>query len=368
MALTPPTNTVSNDDRYRLVTRGLLIILIVIGHNRLFHDSLYVLYVPLYTFHVSAFLFLPFLHKPKGFTSGNVLDTITRYLVPYMIAVTFYGVIYVIVARETGLRDWLKDYIAAITIGNAYFVKEATGFEMLWFLPAFTALVLAHMLISSIAPGKRRLILAASVAGHCIIGLVNYEMLKWVPASAYIVIYVFPLALVFGAIGNWAVANPLRAGVLSGAIFVVLSIIQHQEKWRLTMSEFTVYNVKNPMALITTDVSMVCGSIFVLALGSGLRRSAALALIGRYSMQIYLIHGIVGYAFVMITRRYLGDILSATEMMVVTIMLTIGVSTVAASLLSNSMIGKYCFPRHFADVSGLLALRRYIIKMGPKGE
>lgn len=68
------------------IIKGILILLIVLGHNHFLMDGEYVrLQIQLYKFHVIEFFILPFFYKMKADTSWEHLrDIIVRNWVPYL--------------------------------------------------------------------------------------------------------------------------------------------------------------------------------------------------------------------------------------------------------------------------------------------
>ena len=275
-------------DRDRSATRGVLIMLIVLGHNRLFHDSYYFLYVALYSFHVAAFLLLPFLYAPKRLRAATLVDLFLRYMVPFYATVIVYSLAYLTIEvgfSDTGTSTWAAKLLGALTLANAYFVKQATGFEMLWFLPAFAVLVYFYMAFTEATGALRWVLIGGAVAAHGLVGLLPAEALRWIPFSAYISLYVLLPGLVLTALRD-RIEN-LRASqfVLAGVVLLVACMMQYRANAVIILSEFRVFSWRTPYELLLTDIQMLSGTLVCVGIGRWLRNVALLTSPGNQSMK-----------------------------------------------------------------------------------
>ena len=69
--------------------KGILIALVVLGHNRVLSAASPELFSSLYNFHVGSFLLLPFFAAGKGFGRSWLADRAVRYLVPHLVFFAF---------------------------------------------------------------------------------------------------------------------------------------------------------------------------------------------------------------------------------------------------------------------------------------
>ena len=336
-------------DRSRTVTRGILIALIVIGHNKVFHNSYYAAYVVLYSFHVAAFMIIPFLYDPRPLETKKLVDLFTRYMVPFFITTIFYAAIYLIVEIPKNfdrVSDWTAELAGALTLANAYFIKQATGFEMLWFLPAFTVLTCLHTMIYAATRTVRGWVLVLAVVAHGCVGLLPAEAIRWIPFSAYISLYVLAPGLVLSAFRHRIERFRRPHFVAIGLVFLAACLVQYHQSATIILSDFTVFSLETPFRLILTDVQMLTGTLMCIGIARELRTSALLNTLGMLSMQVYLIHGLIGYA---IYRLALPLDLPVPVAFLATFALTLGASYAVAVLATRSRTLRWIFPRGFDE-------------------
>lgn len=120
------------------IIKGILILLIVLGHNHFLMDGEYVrLQIQLYKFHVIEFFILPFFYKMKADTSWEHLrDIIVRNWVPYLWILSACYLTSCIYFHKIGL-EW--GHISAILLGTQ--TRVPMGSTLL--VPTFFLLLLA---------------------------------------------------------------------------------------------------------------------------------------------------------------------------------------------------------------------------------
>ena len=132
--------------------KGLLIFLIVLGHNRFFSgivsDNVYGW---LYTFHVYAFFLLPFFYPEKGIDKYRVKNNAVKLLYVYAVWFLIYAVVYAVMSyivpslSETGQCAVTQDviqYPLALITGAQSLLGATSGFLVLWFLPVMFSMLL----------------------------------------------------------------------------------------------------------------------------------------------------------------------------------------------------------------------------------
>ncbi len=273
-------------------------------------------------------MLLPFLYPPKRLKAATLIDLFLRYMVPFYATVIVYSLAYLIIEvgfSETGRQAWAANLLGALTFANAHFVKQATGFEMLWFLPSFAVLVYLTMLIAAATGALRLALIGVAVAAHGFVGLLPNEALRWIPFSTYISLYVLLPELLLAAMKDRIEHFRASHFVLAGLVLLVACVMQYRANAVIILSEFRVFSWRTPYELLLTDIQMLAGTLVCVGMGRWLRNVNVLAQLGNQSMKIYLAHGIVGYAFY---KAYasLGFSLAAPAAIAITFAITLALS------------------------------------------
>ena len=115
--------------------KGILTILIIIGHNHIVAPQTSPLMAYLYTFHVVCFFILPWLYdNKKELTTKTIGNIIYRNWIPYIIFFVFsLGVFTVLEGKHPDMSGLLSAFI----IGSQKLLKQNVGVLFLWFLPTF---------------------------------------------------------------------------------------------------------------------------------------------------------------------------------------------------------------------------------------
>lgn len=269
--------------------KAFLIIVVVADHNDWFRQLAPNLFEPL-TFHVLGFFLLAFALGSKTLSIGFVADRVARYLVPFWWALTAASLAFFLMYHaETSPREGLAAWALAAVIGNAPFVKAASGLMMLWFLPALFGLSCLLALFHSLrsAPA-RHLAVAAALAAHLLIPLLpNSAMLRW-PFGLAVVGSIFVLGLVWQHLLDLRLPRlwgPVAAVVFVGSYAALVGVPVHLEIATLDLA-----GIDQPWVLLLQDVSGMTGVVCVLWL-SGIRWLPRwLDTIGRHSLLVYLLH------------------------------------------------------------------------------
>lgn len=127
--------------------KGLLIFLVVFGHNHFFLDSFSEgFYKWLYSFHVALFFILPFFYPERHFSWNRVFTNAKRLLWPYTYLFILFSVISIFFLKisvyDIGI---FETYIT----GDFYRLRMYTGFQYLWFLPAMFSMLIFKDLFTS---------------------------------------------------------------------------------------------------------------------------------------------------------------------------------------------------------------------------
>lgn len=133
--------------------KGLLIFLIVLGHNSFFSVYSRIGMAYLYTFHIQAFFMLPFLYPNKELTIERIKKYAVRFYYPYilfflLLALINYwgsqmGIIPMNVSKFDGeIKNYWSEFLCTIINGNGDNIDYFTGFQFLWFLPVMFSMMI----------------------------------------------------------------------------------------------------------------------------------------------------------------------------------------------------------------------------------
>lgn len=209
--------------------KGLLICLIVLGHNVFFSEVFHTgCWVWLYSFHVSCFFILPFFYPEREFSWQRVKKNARRLLWPYTyMFVSLFLVNYFIRKEATMDGGLVNTYLT----GNQYRLKDYTGFQYLWFLPPMFSMLVFKDVYSLGKKFLNRILLAAG--GLCFIIAwvfffiapysisVNVTLAQYSLLSCMLGLGMFFLGHVTSRIvSKWNVSKWFCAGILAVSLLV----------------------------------------------------------------------------------------------------------------------------------------------------
>ncbi len=117
--------------------KGLLIILVIIGHSQPLTDYPSRLWHYLYTFHVHGFFILPFLYPKKELSKNRIKNYFARLIVPYIILFTLFLIPQLI--TKSSSVDYIQCLEAFVT-GGIYPLKNSINIIYIWFMPTMFSL------------------------------------------------------------------------------------------------------------------------------------------------------------------------------------------------------------------------------------
>lgn len=120
--------------------KGVLMLLIILGHNHILVPLNSRLFTYLYEFHIYGFFILPFLYnsKYKQFNFKNIIDVVIRNWVPYIIFfVLCYFIYHFFILKD---HFSFSDFSYGLFNGSSLATKKSAGFFFLWFMPAYATM------------------------------------------------------------------------------------------------------------------------------------------------------------------------------------------------------------------------------------
>lgn len=248
--------------------KGILIILIVLGHNHILCPNTVSggMMEYLYTFHVAGFFILPFFYQSEAKASWTKAgNTIIRCWVPYFWICLCCWLSYSIVSHHF---EFGFIHIAAFFQGTQTPLATYYGFVFPWFLPTYCSLSLLMLLCKK----KKWIYLVLSLMGTCTLfmsWIQFYQFKNTIPFGLGLAIYYFFLGVISFQ------ANKLSAysKYVGALLFCMLSVC-----WWMGIS-FPVFYHFIPVSFFLLLICLVPYINFPF-----------LQFVGRYSLGIYLFH------------------------------------------------------------------------------
>ncbi|WP_418992002.1 acyltransferase family protein [Alistipes sp.] len=288
--------------------KGVLIFLIVLGHNILF--TKYVEPVQgmgyLYCFHIQAFFLLPFLYGSEPLTKKRALCYFIRLYWPFLLLSGLLSIGFYNLYLHNNFNLWALFH--TWLTGDVNLIRRYCGIQLLWFLPAMFAMSLFKDLYYHSHPAIRLILLFLSIVANFIIFLAivdpEYYSLQS-KIGSIIPLGMFPgiSYLIFGVATRKIIAQIKinRGGGRKGFIFLFSFLI-----CSITYFANTLYWNKG-LVLIALKVMMPI--IFIILLwyySKNLSYYRMWKELGERTFLIYLIHPFIGYILygLVIWRHY----------------------------------------------------------------
>lgn len=335
--------------------KGLLIFLIILGHNTLFSDLSRIGMVYLYTFHIHAFFILPFLYPNKPITSKRIVDYFIRLYYPFVLFFILLSILWgifqkidfpmnnnvVVIQENSGIPQWIL-YIVTLLNGSPFYIDYFTGFQFLWFLPVMFSMYILRDFYYSDMCSRCLKYLMLVMGGICFILFIVFGYRSpYDKMLNQIILFSSPFAITkafgyfFYGILTLCLLNKLRnrktivviqCVFIIGSIFCFLNMhegevpIDDIYRWELLLIMpflffYIIYYYKNTL-----------GNLYVL------RK------IGKYSFPIYMIHPFVLKiaAFIIAAGHYEVDWI----LMIIVQVMTVLISYYISKLIYNIPVMK----------------------------
>lgn len=326
--------------------KGILILLIVIGHNSLITSVFGDFRRMVYLFHVQSF-FLLSACLSKGLPDRRKLaDKLLRYEIPYLAFLLIYALVFTLVLRRgVGLRELPMGLLSCVVAPTEASLKGVAGVVMLWFLPALISFTLFDTALRRWAGALAPALAAVVHVGLALLPEASPGGAPWFVRTAAFLL--FPAACaraLWGRVAPGALLWPAAAAALvSGAALFC------------TGASFQVASLDLP-TLFVQDALLLSAFLTLSALPLPAGASRVLAFLGRESFVIYLCHTLVFYALLAALRI---DERAGWPARVGILLATIALSLVAGRVIAAlPRLRSALFPTGWADFRSAFAPRR----------
>lgn len=336
--------------------KGLLIILIVIGHNTFFTSMTEPIQLMgyLYCFHIQCFFIIPFLYGSKPLSFRRCSNYFMRLYWPYIIiSILLYIGFYVIYEKNIFC---ISDLLNVLFWGQSKMLSRYCGIQILWFMPAmFSLMIIKDIYYSSHYIVK--LILLLISAFFLVISLLSQDWGHYYTVFNNLFPKGLPMALdaampflIWGVICR-KIIEFLSSNYVKVRIILCLWVI-------LTILYFLDIIIWERNIWILSSIMSIFPILFVIILYKAKRKLCKLKFLQKFgigSFQIYIMHPFIGYLLIFILIDFeqyalqykIGIVLVSTLMM----LLSGYLFSIFAS--KSPFIKRYIFPRSFSEFCGV---------------
>lgn len=246
--------------------KGLLIMMVVLGHNHILAPSGSPLFSYLYSFHLMCFFILPWFYFGKVKT-GVYLSILRRNYIPYSIFFLICLALFMIKERTFNV-DWTET-VYGYFISSLLHLRKSVGFIFLWFLPSFASFSILKVICNT-SRSLKYLLLMVSLCTIFLPWDVQELLKNNLPFGLFFAIKF----LCLGWISVKCLTYVPQAQYVGGILFVVITILYFAGISRngLLMQAFPVFAF---MAILSLR-RVICNTV--------------LRNVGKYSLCIYLTH------------------------------------------------------------------------------
>lgn len=205
------------------IIKGILIILIVLGHNGILMGNApgleqTTLYRYLYKFHVYGFLFLPFLYNVPKNSISRIKKNFFHLYKPYTFAFIILLAANILLTKHSpSIPTILLAYIA----GNEPLLNAAVGARFLWFIPAmFFLLILRDSFLRN-----KSILVPLTVVSMALLFLNRFYVISFYDIYEYTILGIWPAVTYFGAAVILRLIIPYSNNKIARLTYVMVAII-----------------------------------------------------------------------------------------------------------------------------------------------
>lgn len=331
--------------------KGILIVFVIFDHNE-YARSVVPAFLKGMSFHVIAFLTIPFLRKSMPLRSPDFAAYLFRLYYPFFLLTLALGT-FVAITSEKPFQEHAKVVLFALYNGQAQTLDAATSMGLLWFLPSLISITVVRAVIEQGTLLFARSAIASLAVLHFYIGLIGLQYQHYFPMGLLPALYVLPLAYL-GVTLQRRAFDQLKVGtalLATGICYAAAKAVQMHLNLSYEVGFMLIGDATKPLALIVNDAEGVFGTLFLFQVARTAQRWFALfESSGRYSMQVYL-----GHAFVALVAYRLSGLLPLSigvELrLIITVFATAAISTLLAHLvMSQTFSRRLLFPKRVSDL------------------
>jgi len=251
--------------------KGVLMLLIMLGHNHILAPIGGPLFSYLYNFHIFGFFILPFLYNKKQPLNINIfINNFVKIWVPYIVFFLCCYLIYHILILKN--KIYLIEILYGILNANERTIKDITGFGFLWFLPAYFSMSIYMMLFLNTNKYYYISIFAIGIILNYNLSFTFDHLFSTIPFALIQGFYYFT----FGFLTKLLLDYIPKIQYIGAFVFFIISILFG-------------YSRINSVPYIFP----ISGFLFIYSFSNLLSKLSILVKIGTYSFPIYLVHVIV---------------------------------------------------------------------------
>ena len=334
-----------------IAIKGLLIFLIVLGHNMIF--TYYAEPIQgmgyLYCFHIQAFFILPFLYGAKPLSKKRLANYFIRLYWPYLLLTTILSVAYsnFYLQKEFDLWGILRLYVT----GDVDLIKQYWGIQIFWFMPAmFSLSVLKDWFYNSNKVVQVVLLLLSCIAnvflflasdyGH------YYEISACIRSVVPFGLYPGISYLVFGVFVRWIVGK-LKERKIECSSYLIIVFIGCSFLYFMNRLSFHEQMI-HVFLLIAMPI------IFMLILwynGRYIQRLFFMEKAGDKTFPMYIIHPFIGYILYGFVVKYAH--ISLFWAIVAQIVMFWGSYYLSVGLYKVDRMRRILLPRSFSELKSV---------------
>lgn len=277
------------------MAKGVLILCIVIAHDRMVVTSVPGLKGFFYNWHVFGFLIISFILPFRADRNNFLSERLVRYGIPFVIFCFIAWIINIIVSRDDlSLILSLRNLFIALLIGSPDLLDRGVGVRLFWFLPTLLGLTIVRYAAIRMGFIGIRIFWSVAVIGFFFAGMIDRSTAQYIPLGIPIVLYILFPGLIFQSIMRWAWSgNRYRVVIVFVAslfIFSATYAISLNRHTSLALDLYRYYDVRDIGALVThaiLGIAATCALVLGMFL---LPRIRFIEWYGQGSLVVYLTH------------------------------------------------------------------------------
>ncbi len=270
--------------------KGILILLVILGHSSNFWTPEPFTTFSIKFFHVACFLLFPFIYDIKKIDGLFLKDRFARYYIPFVTFLIGYSILYFIVFKQTSdLPHWLIDIGKSLIFGTAPILDAASGLRALWFLPALLSLVLLSSYLIGNLKINISLMLVMSFFIHLSIGLIPLNILSYLPLGLANALYLLFLGVFIRYITHYYKKILEKISPLFLILMIVGIMLSYYFDTLIKFPVMALPTITNIHALLIHDLIIISAFLFLITTPL-FKNSNFLQWCGKNSLILYLSH------------------------------------------------------------------------------